>query len=374
MSLRRAALGLLAPVTALAFSLLVATLALLLVGIDPILAFTEMAKFSASLPSFVSIVNRAVPLFVSGLAVAVGFKMGLFNIGVEGQYLIAAVIAAYVGALLALPPPIHVAAVLVVAMAVGAFWAGIAGVLKVRRGVHEVISTIMLNFIAIGLVAWLLSNYFREDEPQALSIRTPELPPSGRFPSLNPLLEALGLEIRAGSDLQGFVVLAALLGVFYYLLVWRSRFGFELRASGLNPAAARVSGVDPRAMVIKTMLLSGAIAGLVAMSPLLGSFHRYTQDFPTQLGFVGIAVALLGRNHPVGIALGALLFGLMDRSAQILDLRDIPREIVIIIQGVVVLAVVIAYEMVTRLILQQEIKAAAGTTEEADHQREAVSA
>ncbi len=359
MNLRRFLLGLLAPVGALAFSFVVASGALLLVGVNPLSAFAEMGKFAWSEASLVSIANRAVPLFLSGLAVAIGFKMGLFNIGVEGQYLLAAVFAAYFGALVNLPPVLHVLFIVLVAMVVGALWSGIAGVLKVKRGVHEVISTIMLNAIAVGLVAWLLANFFRKVDPGDLNIKTAELPQSAWFPSLNPVLNFFGIKPPPGPTMQGFLLVALVVGVVYYLIVWRSRYGFELRASGINADAARMSGVDPDRMVVQTMLISGAFAGLVGLSPLLGFFHRYTQDFSTGLGFTGIAVALLGRNHPVGIALGALLFGLMDRSALILDLKGIPREIVTIIQGVVVLAVVIAYEIVTRMIQRLEVAAAA---------------
>jgi len=358
-SVRRVFMSLLAPVGALIFSLLVASIALVLVGFNPLTAFAEMGKFAWSPASLVSISNRAVPLFMSGLAVAIGFKMGLFNIGVEGQYLLAAVFAAYLGAVVNLPPVLHVLFIILVAMIVGALWSGIAGILKVTRGVHEVIATIMLNAIAVGLVAWLLANFFRKVDPGDLNIKTAELPHSAWFPSLNPLLNTLGIPPPPGPTMQGFMLVAIVFGIVFYLLVWRSRYGFELRASGINPDAARMSGVEPGGMVMQTMLLSGALAGLVGLSPLLGYFHRYTQDFPSGLGFTGIAVALLGRNHPVGIFLGALLFGFMDRSALILDLKGIPREIVTIIQGVVVLAVVVAYEVVTRMIQRQEVAAAA---------------
>jgi simple sugar transport system permease protein len=145
--------------------------------------------------------------------------------------------------------------------------------------------------------------------------------------------------------------------------VTRSRFGFDLRASGINAPAARASGVDPNKMIVRTMVISGAIAGLVGMERVLGFFHQYTSDFPRFLGFNGIAVALLGRNHPVGMALGALLFGFMDRAALILDLKGVPREIVTIIQGTVVLSVVIAYEVVTRMLERRAVKAAALATE-----------
>jgi simple sugar transport system permease protein len=352
---------LVAPTAAILFALGVASLALLLVDIDPIFAYKEMFKFAGSTESLISMVNRAMPLYVSALAVAVGFKMGLFNIGVEGQYLIAAPLAAYVGGIVNLPAPLHITLVLVVAMSAGASWAWIAGELKVRRGVHEVISTIMLNFIAIALGTYLVVNFLKE-ETESLTVATPLIPRSGQLPSMNPLFEAIGINAKAGSELGSFLIIAILLGIAFHLLVTRSRFGFDLRASGLNPSAARASGVDPNRMIVRTMVISGAIAGLVGMERVLGFFHQYTSDFPRFLGFNGIAVALLGRNHPVGMAFGALLFGFMDRSALILDLRDVPREIVTIIQGIVVLAVVIAYEVIARILERRAVRAAARAT------------
>ncbi|MFQ5968443.1 MAG: ABC transporter permease [Acidimicrobiia bacterium] len=367
MSARRLFWNFAAAVAALIFAFGVAAVALTLVGLDPVFAFKEMANFAASVASFISIINRATPLFVSAIAVAIGFKMGLFNIGVEGQYLLAALFAAYLGAQVTLWAPLHVVFILAIAMVVGALWAGIAGALKVARGIHEVISTIMLNFMAIGLSAYFFINFFRED-PAALNLFTAPIPPSGWLPSLNPVLERLGFEVPGSQNLTSFALIAILIGVFYYLLVWRTRFGYDLRASGINAFAAQTSGVDRNQMVLKTMLLSGAMAGLVGMSPLLSFQHQYVSDFPVQLGFTGIAVALVGRNHPVGIALAALLFGLMDRSALILDVRGIPREIIVIIQGTVVLAVVVAYEVVTRIVERQEVRAAARATGELDEE------
>jgi ABC-type uncharacterized transport system permease subunit len=358
-TIRRVLLGFLAPIIALLFALLVSSVVLLLIDKAPLEAFKSMLSYGTTSDSIISILNRAGPLYLSGLAVAIGFKMNLFNIGVEGQYRLAGLIAAAAGGAVVLPAPLHVAFIIVVAMAVGASWAGIAGVLKVKRGVHEVISTIMLNFIATGVGAYLLSTYFEQDRgPLDLITSTKTIPPSGRFPSLNPLVRALGFE-PAGDGLFGFIIISALVGVLFYVLVWRTRFGYDLRASGVNPDAARASGVDPGGMVIRTMLISGAIAGLVGMTELLGHFNAYTLDFPTGLGFTGIAVALVGRNHPVGIALGALLIGFIDRSAQILDLEDVPKEIITIMQGVIILSVVIAYEVVNRILQAQEVRAAA---------------
>jgi simple sugar transport system permease protein len=371
---KRAGLLLLGPVLAVGFSAAVSSLALVLSDNSPTLAFSEMWRFGTRLDSIISMLNRAVPLYVAALAVAIGFKMNLFNIGVEGQYRIAAVVAAAAGAAVDLPAPLHVLFIVVVAAAVGGLWGAIPGVLKVTRGVHEVISTIMLNTIATGIAAYLLANWLRDkSDPDDLIIKTKDIPASGWFPTLNSVLEAFGIDVaeRApGSELAGFLVVAVLLGVGFYLLVWRTRFGFDLRASGVNPGAARASGVDPKRMVVQAMTLSGAIAGLVGISQLLGVFHRYTIDFPTGYGFTGIAVALLGRNHPVGMALGALLFGFMDRSAQILDLNAIPKEIVVIMQGVILLSVVIAYEIVHRLTQAAQVRSAAAHTRPVGAMRE----
>lgn len=345
----------LAPVLAVVFALVVTSLVLILINESPTATYSAMVSYAARLDSVISILNRAIPLYLAGLAVAVGFRMGLFNIGVEGQYRISAVVAAWVGTLVALPTGVHLVFVVLVGMAVGAFWAGIAGVLKVWRGVHEVISTIMLNFVATGLAAYLLAVHFREPPaPGDLQMKTVELPAAALMPSLNRLLEFLGFELRRGSNLQGFLLVAVAVGLIAWFVLTRTRFGYDLRLSGLNPEAAQASGVDQGRMVIKAMLISGALAGLVGASQLLGFFHRYTIDFPVGLGFAGIAVALLGRNHPLGIALAALLFGFLDRSSQILDLQDVPKEITTIVQGVVILAVVIAAEIARRVARTQE--------------------
>src|SRR5439155_23681884 len=158
-----------------------------------------------------------------------------------------------------------------------------------------------------------------------------------------------GLPLVGGADdVNGFLVVAVVVGAVYWFLLGRTRFGFDLRASGLNPSAAVASGVDARRMVVYTMLLSGGLAGLVGMPQLLGESHAYTSDFGG-LGFTGIGIALLGRNHPVGIGFASVLWAFLDRSAQILDLEEIPKEIVTIMQGTTVLAVVVAYEVASRV-------------------------
>ena len=357
---RRMLLALMAPALAIAIAIAVSSVFLLLADASPWQTFTSMWEFGTRTDSLISMVNRAIPLYIAGIAVAIGFKMGLFNIGVEGQYRIATVVAAGVGAAVSLPAPLHVALILVVAVLSGMAWVSVPIVLKVTRGVSEVISTIMMNAISVGVTAWLLTNLLIDEADTSLATGTEQLPTSARFPTFNWILEGLGIEVRPGFELRGFVVVALVIGVAYYLLVSRTRFGYELRATGVNPTAARVAGVNPNAMIAKTLLLSGGTAGLVGMSYLLGAIpYRYDTSFPANYGFTGIAVALLGRNHPVGIAIGALLFGFMDRSAQVLDLEGIPKEIVVIMQGVIVISVVIAYELVRRLRQQQQERAVA---------------
>jgi simple sugar transport system permease protein len=350
--LRRIGLALFAPVLAVVVAVVISSAVMAALQVDPIRVFEVMVDFgdtpSQQMTAVVVVLNRAVPLFLAGLAVAIAFRMGLFNIGVEGQYRLATIVAAGLGAAVALPGPLHVLLIVVVAMAVAAIWAGIVAVLKVTRGVSEVISSIMLNVIALGIASFLLTGPLRGSAEGASIISTAEIPESGWMPSLNGVFGLLGLA-NPPRQLYGFLLVALVVGVAIAVLLNRTRFGFDLRAAGLSPSAATASGVDSRGMVVKTMLLSGAVAGLIGMPDLLGSTHAYTTDFTAGLGFLGIAVALLGRNKPIGIALGALLFAFLDRSLVPLQIQDFPASVVTIIQGTIVLAVVVANEIARRV-------------------------
>lgn len=287
----------------------------------------------------VNIINDAMPLYISGVAVAIGFRMNLFNIGVEGQYRFAAFVAAWVAGAAWLSGWPNIILGLLAAMAAGAFWAGIAGWLKVTRGVNEVVSTIMLNSISIGLVAFLL-NKANVDK----SSYTPSTQP------LKPSSQVAGLDlIDKGGMIYGLLPLVILVGVAYWFMLNRTRFGFDLRASGRSETAARASGISAKRMVIISMLLSGAVAGLVGMPVLFGRQYAFTMDTQAGLGFAGIAVALLGRNHPLGIAIGALLWSFLDQQKVNLSRLGVSNELVSILQGIIVLSVVIAYEVVRRL-------------------------
>ena len=319
---RRVAAAIAAPLIAVAIAGGVSAVLLVLTGHDPAVVLNTLGPRLGETNTLMDAANRAIPLYLSGIAVAVGFKMNLFNIGVEGQYKVGALTAAVLGAAVTLPGPLHVVFCLLAGLIGGALWATVPAVLKVKRGINEVVSTIMLNFIAISLVAWLYTGVFKGSAAGELNTRTKYLPESAWMPDL----------VSNGSHrVNSFAIVAVLVGVAYYLLVWKSRFGFQLRASGANPFAARTSGVDPTKMVFRAMLISGAAAGLVGLPELLGDKHAYTDT--------------LGRKHPIGIAIGALVWGFLDAAGRFLDLDGIPREIVTILQGVIVLAVVITYQV-----------------------------
>ncbi|MCU1453089.1 MAG: sugar transporter permease [Acidimicrobiales bacterium] len=345
-----------APLLAVAVAVAASALVLLATGNSPSKVFWVMAVKGTKTEAVVSMLNRAGPYYISGVAVAIGFKMNLFNIGVEGQYRLAALLAAAAGAAVTLPAPLHVLVILLVAMATGALWAVIPGLLKATRGVSEVISTIMLNAVAGGVTALLLEQYLKAPQEQGgYTVGTRPIGASGRFPSLNAAIAHLGIHLPAANRLQAYIFVAVAVGVAYHLLVWRTRFGFDLRASGSNPSAAEASGVDAKRMIVAAMAISGAFAGLVGLSQVLSEAGRYTSDTVIGgLGFTGIAVALLGRNHPLGIALGALLWAFMDAVQTPLANEGLPKQITAIMQGLIVLSVVVAYEVVRRTAARRE--------------------
>ncbi|MFV2176167.1 ABC transporter permease [Actinomadura sp. LOL_016] len=347
-----------APVAALLISLVITMILLRLTGADPFSAVQSMVEYGTTDNSIVDILNRATRYYLSAVAVAIGFRMGLLNIGVDGQYRLAAFLAAVLGGALTLPAPLGQLLVIVAAMVVGGVWAAIAGVLKVTRGVSEVLSTIMLNAIATGLIAYLLNkDRLAEVSPNSNNIATPQIPEDGRVGSLNGFLSALGIELPG--QVYGLLPLAIVVGVVFWIVINFTRFGFDLKVSGLSPSAAQASGVSARRMIVVTMVMSGAIAGLIGMPELLGGSYEYSLNFPAGLGFTGITVALLGRNHPFGIALAALLFAFLDQSSDVLQAVDVPKEIVGVMQGVVVLTVVIVYELMRRWEIRLQQRAVA---------------
>ena len=346
---RRLLVGAAAPLLAIVIAMVI-TVAILLVSGDSVSGFLTTI-FSVPAPrNLVNILNNASVLYLSALAAAIGFRMNLFNIGVEGQYRVAVFAAAAFAGQGWLPGPVNVVVACLVAILAGAGWAAIAGVLKVTRGVSEVISTIMLNAIAVSLTAYLLRKW---GVTAASTIQTKQLPRDSWVPGLD-------LVPGAPNEILGLALLAVVAGVGYAVLLNRSRFGFELRATGASATAAVASGIDVRRMVIVSMVLSGGVAGLVGLPLLFGDTHAYGTTFQSGLGFSGIAVALLGRNHPVGIAFGSLLFAFLVEQSSLLEINaGVSNDIVAITQGVLVLSVVVAYEVVRRYVKAQEQRSVA---------------
>jgi ABC-type uncharacterized transport system permease subunit len=345
--LNRLALNVIAALVAAIFAGALTSVILLIRGDSPTFVLSQMWDYGTTRSTELSIVDGATVYYLSAVAVAIGFRMNLFNIGVDGQYRLAACLAAAFAGSVALPSGLRQAATILVAMAVGAAWAAIVALLKLLRGVSEVISTIMLNFVATSLIAYLMRDTIFGHQHGTDTTTTP-IPKSGQVGGLN-------LIPNSGGKVYGLIVLAVAVGVAFHVVVNYTRFGFDLRAAGRSATAAQASGVNVRRMTAMTLLMSGAVAGLVGMPILLGSSYSFSAaTFQSGLGFTGIAIALLGRNNPVGIAFAALLWSFLDNSATILDLNNIPKEIIQITQGVVVLSVVVAYELVRRFALAQQ--------------------
>ncbi|WP_327369450.1 ABC transporter permease [Streptomyces sp. NBC_01217] len=342
----RLILGLGGPVLALVVAFALTSVVLLLSDRDPIEPYQLMVQNAEYADVQVLIINQAGTYYLAALAVAVGFRMNLFNIGVDGQYRLAAMLAAVVGAAVDLPGPLHVLLIVLVAMCVGAFWAGIAGILKTTRGVSEVVSTIMLNAIATSLIAWMILPANLGVQPAGSNdLTTGEISESGWFPSVS---------MGDGGDIYGFTLIAFALGIVYWFVLNRTRFGFDLRATGASESAAQASGVDAKKMVLTAMLISGAVAGLSGMPLLLGQTHTYSLSFPVGVGFTGITIALLGRNSPVGILFAALLISFIEKTSASLDQHGYEKEIATIMQGLIVISVVVSYELVRQYGLRRQ--------------------
>lgn len=277
--------------------------------------------------SLVSTLVNSTPLVFGGLAVGFGFKAGLFNIGAQGQFLVGALGAVMVGVWLReAPAPLAITCATLAGMAFGAVWGFVPGFLKAFSGAHEVVSTIMLNYVAIQLLAALVSGPLKVPRsPQAITFDVG----NGAFPVILPPNGHLG------------ILLALIAAIAVWWLLYRTTWGFEVRATGASPDASRYAGMRPRLIIVATMTFSGMLAGLAGTSVLLGVTKSMTSSFGTTVGFDSIAVALLARSHPLVIIPAALLFGAMRAGAGLMQIQaQIPAELVDVIQGVILLALV----------------------------------
>jgi len=283
---------------------------------------------------------KATPLVFTGLAVALGFRAGLFNIGVEGQLYLGGLAAALAGiALAGLPAPILLPLALLAAAAAGCAWGAVPGALKARFGAHEVINTIMLNFIAFALASFLGRFVF---EPA--TVRTAAVGAGATLPRLGVILPAL-----RGSPVNFSLLIALLAALGTGWLLFGTRLGYELRAVGLNAPAAEFGGIAIGRTQVAAMALSGALAGLGGVNFVLGYKHYFELGFSAGAGFLGIAVALLGRNHPAGIVVAALFFGALSYGGLVINQR-VPKELVEVLQALVILLAISAQVVTERLV------------------------
>ncbi|MGH9836213.1 MAG: ABC transporter permease [Blastocatellia bacterium] len=290
---------------------------------------------------------QATPLIFTGLAVALAFKCGLLNIGAEGQLYIGAFAAAWIGITFAdWPGAVLIPMAMIAAMLAGAMWGAIPGALKARFGSHEVINTIMMNFIAVGLVSYLTQNFYKaQGDPIMQTVPIAEHAHIARFSTL---LSPLGVNFPQRIPLNLSFLLALLAAFLVWVFLWRTKWGYEIRAVGSNPSAAEYGGISVKKQIMLAMALSGALAGMVGVNEVLGYRYRYYHDFSPGYGFAGIAVALLGRNHPVGVVLAALLFGALNRGGLFVDIFTdrVSKDLVQVLQAIIILFV--AMEMLFR--------------------------
>lgn len=273
----------------------------------------------------------STPLIFTGLSVAIAFHAGLFNIGAEGQLTLGALGAASVGAIWpGLPWPLAPVFAMVTAIFAGTIWGAIPGWLRARRGSHEVINTIMLNFVAAGLASYVALYLLKNPDSQ-----NPETRPIGS----GYLIHHFGM--FGDAPVSTALPLAIFVAVLVWILLWRTALGFEIRAVGQSEAVARAAGIDPGRIRIIALSAAGGLAGLVGVGEVLGSAGKFRVGFSPDYGFLGIAVALLGRNQPLGVVAAALLFGALHKGAADLDLETehVTRELSLILQALVILSV-----------------------------------
>jgi ABC-type uncharacterized transport system permease subunit len=330
---KRILLALLGPAAALVSAFLLGGVFMLLIGRDPLVVYGIF--FSQTLGTSYGIgqiLFKATPLMFTGLSAAICFRSGLFNIGAEGQLTVGALLTALVGCSLgALPSVLLVPACLLAGIAGGALWGAIPGFLKARFGAHEVINTIMMNFIAAGLASYLVINVFGVPA----TVHTPEISPAAELPRLGSFLGAF-----KGSPVNLSLLLALLSCAFLSFVLWSTRLGYELRVMGLNMSAAEYGHIHVRNRIVAAMAIGGGFAGLVGSNFVLGYKHYFEMGFSDGIGFIGIAVSLLANNHPGGIILTSLFFGTLEYGSLTINTM-VPKELSNILQAIVIIFLIV---------------------------------
>jgi|APCry1669189070_1035195.scaffolds.fasta_scaffold09961_1 general nucleoside transport system permease protein len=334
----------LVPVFAVFTALVVGALIIGLTGGDWLAAYIGLWEGSfGSWGALGNTVVRSSPYVICGLAVALGFKGGIFNIGAEGQLYIGAVFTIVVATTLHLPAIIHIPLALAAGMLGGALWGGLAGFLKARTGAHEVITTIMLNYVALRLTDWLIKSKqprILGDPADTTGARTHFIQESARLP---------GFQIADTTHLHLGILIAVALACVVWWLLYKTTVGFELRTAGANPDAARYAGISVPRTIVLTMALSGGLAGIAGAGEVLGVRYALSSDLLQGLGFDAIAVALLARSNPMGIIASGLLWGGLLTGASLMQVRaNLSIDVIKIVQALIIMFV--ATDQIVRFI------------------------
>lgn len=341
------------PLIAVLAAFVVGGIIVLLIGDNPFTTYQILlANSFGSMKDIGYTLFYATPLIFTGLAVAVAFRCGLFNIGAEGQLYVAAFATAWVGikfggtivdifgkqedwSWMSLPSFLLLPLCILTAIAAGAIWGAIPGILRAKFGSSEVINTIMLNFIGIALVSYFTQYHYKI--PGDPILQTAPIGEAAYIPQLHQYLSFIPPDV----PLNFAFLIAVLMCLVVYVFLWKTKWGYELRAVGQNPSAAEYGGISPQKQIIMAMTISGGLAGMVAINEVLGYRHNYYDGFSAELGFLGIAVALLGRNHPLGVFLSAIFFAILIRGEIFVDAftRYVSKDIGLILQAIAILFV-----------------------------------
>lgn len=322
------------PFVSVAIAIIIGSIVILAAGQDPVAAFSAMFMGAFGGPRQIGeTLLRATPLIFTGLAVAYGFRSGLFNIGAEGQLFLGGMAAAWVGVMLGgLPWFLSLPLILLASMLAGAAWAFIPALMKARIGAHEVITTMMFSYIGRYLVSWIVTGPFKAEGqiPQ-----TPELPASSQLPRISDVFPFV-----ADNRAHFGIIIGVLVAVIVWWILKYTVLGYEARAVGFNPTAAETGGISVAATTIKSLCISGALAGLAGATEVMGVHYRLFDQFSSGFGFTGIAVALLAKNNPLGVIAAAILFGSLSAGAGTMQLEaGVSQKVISIIQGTIIFLV-----------------------------------
>ncbi len=324
-------------------ALLIGAVIILINGENPVTVYYCMiVQPLSSVNNLLNVFYVMTPLMMTGLAFIVASKASMINLGLEGQLLLGALAAAWVATLFpALPWYLYIPLIMIIAMVVGALWGLLPGILKLRFGASEIVTTIMLNYVAQFFINFIISGgYFKHPD---IEQRTPYILENAHMASLSEMGTAMGIKTFRGVQLNAMFIVAIICVFLVYILLEKTKWGYKINAVGLNLKASTANRMSAKKIMLCAMALSGAIAGIAAMGEVLGTFNGVIEGFSPGYGFSGISVALLGRSHPIGIILGGLFFGIMNQGMMYINANtSVPKDFVKVLQTLIIIFIVLS--------------------------------